>query len=148
MILEMIYTMLGPWSRPFIAWTIANPLPIGTFFTALLAFFAAGKWQLKRIDDRTKSMVIEGGRKALGENPQITAKELFEKLHPEWEMMLRETALFIPHRFELWPVPAAPQTVSERINFNSEWLGQYLWENGIKIRGGKPKKKSKQESQS
>lgn len=148
MILEIIYTMLGPWSRTFVAWTITNPVPIGTFFTAMLAFFATGKWQLKRIEDRTKSMAIEAGREALEENPQITAKKLFEKLRPEWEKMLRETAWFIPHRFEIWPIPAAPQAVSERINFNAEWLGQHLWENGIKIRGGKPKKKSKQEKQS
>lgn len=145
MILEIIYTILGPWSRTFIEWTSANPLPISAFFIALLAFFAAGKWQLKRIEDRTKSMVIEAGREALGENPQITAKELFEKLLPEWEKMLRETAWFIPHRLELWPIPAAPQTVSERINFNSEWLSQYLWENGINIGGDILKKKSNQE---
>lgn len=141
----IFFAMIGSWGRAVIGWALENPTPVGAFFTVWLVLFAASQWQLNRIKERTNILAIEQAQKQLGDNPSITVKQFYEALRPAWEQMVRASALFIPHRWELWPLPATPGIVEQRIDFSEEWLGEFLWLEEIKMRGAKPREDAPEE---
>jgi hypothetical protein len=59
--------------------------------------------------------------------------------------MVKSSAWFIPHRWELWPLPATPDIVQRRLDFTPEWLGEFLWLEEIKMRGAKPREDQPEE---
>ncbi|NIS83561.1 MAG: hypothetical protein GTO14_25945 [Anaerolineales bacterium] len=134
MILEFIKSLLGSWGRALLDFLQMNPEISTLIFSLWLAIWLAGKYQLQRIEKRTGTFVLENSQQALDENPRMTVKQLYALLYPKWCQMLRTTAWFVPHRWELWPLPATPKIVQERINFTPKWLKQYLKENGISFR--------------
>jgi hypothetical protein len=141
MLLEIFYSIIGNWARALLEWLQAHPtVPLAILVTWMIFFFT-GKYQLRRVESRTNDLVLESARQALEKNPQLSSKQMYELLYPQWRHMLQETAWFIPHRTEMWPVRASPELVSERINFTQEWLASHLWANGVKLKGAKPPKK-------
>jgi hypothetical protein len=142
MLLEIIYAIVGPWGRAAIEWMLANPVIVGAALFIWMGILFSGKAQLKRIESRTHSLVLEGARQYLEEDPRLTATHLYDRLYPQWRQMVRRSALFITHRWELWPLPAIPSIVRERIDFTPEWLDQYLRTQGFKVRGPGPRAKS------
>jgi hypothetical protein len=140
MLLEIFYSMIGNWARAVIEWFQTHPTITLTVFVIWTAVFFSGKYQLRRIESRTHDLVLEGARKALENNPQLSSKQMYELLYPQWTEMLGKTAWFVPHRLELWPIRATPDRVSERIDFTQEWLASHLWANGVKLKGAKPPK--------
>jgi hypothetical protein len=141
---ELLYTLIGSWGRAVIQWALANPVTVGLACGAWLAVIGSSKLQLKWLKDRTAEMTISSARIVLEKEPQLQIAKLYERLYPIWSDMVRKTAFFIPHRWEIWPVPATPKRVAERLEFSPEWLGEHLWANGIEVRGAAPKKKDKE----
>jgi hypothetical protein len=142
---EILYAMIGSWGRAVIQWALANPVAVGMACGAWLAVIGSSMLQLKWIKDRTGEMAIHAARAALEKEPQLSIKKLYERFYPVWTEMVRKTAFFIPHRWEIWPVRATPERVAERMAFSPEWLGEFLWENGIQVRGAAPKKEREEE---
>ncbi|MEJ2012686.1 MAG: hypothetical protein P8X64_10770 [Anaerolineales bacterium] len=142
---EMLYALIGSWGRAVIQWALANPVTVGLACGAWLAMIGASKLQLKWLKDRTAELALNSARAVLEKEPQIQVTKLYDRLSPVWTDMVRKTAFFIPHRWEIWPVPATPKRVAERLDFSPEWLGEYLWENGIEVRGATRKKSRKDE---
>ena len=136
---ELLYAMIGSWGRAVIEWALANPVQVGMACAAWLIVIGASKLQLKWIKDRTETLMLTTARGVLEANPRLPVDKLFDQLYPVWVEMVRKTALFIPHRWEVWPVPATPERVAGRLDFTPEWLGQHLLANGIEVRGVKPK---------
>ncbi len=126
MIQEMIYGVLGPWSRDVIGWGIANPIPVGFFLTVVLGFWIAGKYQLQKIEERTTIYVRENAKTPTGKQTQKSIEKFYEDIYPGWTKIVKETALFVPHRWELWPVRATPEHVKEHLDFTPEWIEQCL----------------------
>lgn len=137
---ELLYTLIGSWGRAVIQWALANPVTVGLACGAWLLVLGAGKLQLKRIKDRTENLMLASARSALETDPRLSIDKLYERLYPAWVEMVRKTAFFIPHRWEIWPMPATPKHVAGRLDFTPEWLGQHLLANGIRVRGVSPKK--------
>ncbi len=131
---EMIYAMLGQWSRVVVEWAIANPIPVGMFFTAILAMWIGGKYQFQRIEQGTEEYLLSQAPAKLAVNPNLSDRQLYENLYPGWADMVRKKAIFILHRWELWPIPATPDRVQERLGFTAEWMGEFLNENDIQVR--------------
>lgn len=128
---ELIYAMLGPWSKTAIEWAIANPLPVGIVSTTLLVIWLSGKYQLDRVEKKTKEYALNAAKEVLERNPDIDIEDLYDRIYPGWATMVTNTARFVPHRWELWPVPTDPEKVKDQIEFNPEWLSTYLAENGL-----------------
>jgi hypothetical protein len=140
MLLEIFYSLIGTWLRSFLEWIQAHPTVSISVLGLWMAYFFTAKYQLKRIEERTSAFVLENAQEVLAENPQLTSEQLYKNLYPSWCQMLRKTAWFIPHRFELWPVPATPERVRARINFTPEWLASHLWIHGTQLPGASPPK--------
>jgi hypothetical protein len=137
---ELLYTLIGSWGRAVIEWALANPVQVGLACGAWLIIIGASKLQLKWIKDRTESLMLTTASGFLEVNPRLPVDKLFDQVYPVWSEMVRKTALFIPHRWEVWPVPATPERVAGRLDFTPEWLGQHLLANGVEVHGVKPKK--------
>lgn len=142
---EMLYALIGSWGRAIIKWALANPIPVGMACGAWLAVIGASMLQLKWAKDRTAEMSLHLARSVLEKEPVLQINQLYERLYPIWAEMIRKTTYFIPHRWEIWPIRATPERVAERLEFSPEWLGTYLWEKGIEVRGASPKKKEVEE---
>jgi hypothetical protein len=139
---EILYAIVGPWGRAAIEWMLAHPLITGTGFLIWTVLLVAGKAQLRRIEARTLPLVFDESRQMLAEQPGLTAEELYDRLYPAWCRMVRRTAWFVPHRWEIWPLPASPRIVRDRIGFTPHWVVQRLSEQGIHLRGSRPKGKT------
>jgi hypothetical protein len=137
---ELLYTLIGSWGRAVIEWALVNPVQVGLACGAWLVIIGASKLQLKWIKDRTESLMLTTASGLLEVNPRLPVDKLFDQVYPIWSEMVRKTALFIPHRWEVWPVPATPERVAGRLDFTPEWLGQHLLANGVEVHGVKPKK--------
>jgi hypothetical protein len=137
----LFYAMIGKWGLAVIDFATNNPGVILAISGLWLSTFFLGKYQLNSIRTKTESWVLEAANRILVKTPGISINKLFDQLYPEWETHLRGSAYFIMHRWEIWPVPATPRFVKDRINFNPEWLGGFLWANGIKLPGSKAPEK-------
>ena len=141
MLLEIIYAIVGSWGRAAIEWMLANPAIVGAALLIWTLILLSGKAQLRRIERRTGLLVLEAARRALEEGLRPGVDQLYDRLYPQWCQMVRRSALFILHRWELWPLPATPSIVRRRIDFTPEWLDQYLRMHGFKVRGADPETK-------
>jgi hypothetical protein len=137
----ILYALIGNWGRAVIGWALENPVPVSLGFALWLSVFFLGKVQLKMIREKTEAWILTSSREILKKSGNITVEQLYKQLLPQWEQNVRGTALFIPHRWEIWPVPATPRFVKKRINFTPEWLGGFLWANGIKLPGARAPEK-------
>jgi hypothetical protein len=142
MLLEIFYAIVGSWGRTAIEWMLANPAIVGAALLMWIVTLLSGKAQLRRIKSRTGLLVLEMARQSLEEEPRPGVDQLYDRLYPQWCQMVRRSALFIPHRWELWPLPATPSIVRGRIDFTPEWLDQYLRTFGFEVRSPGPQAKS------
>lgn len=141
----IFFAMIGSWGRAVIRWALENPFTVGGFLTLWMVLFLSGTWQLNRIKERTSALSLREAKRLLKDNPEINIREFYNNVKPAWEQMVRDSALFIPHRWELWPIPATPEIVQERVDFTPEWLGEFLWLEKIKMRGAKQRKDAPEE---
>ena len=144
----LFYTMIGEWGLAVVDFATNNPGTILVLFGLWLVMFYLGKYQLKSIHKKTETWALESAQRLLSKTPDISVDKLYEQLYPEWAANLRGSAYFILHKWEIWPVPATPRFVKDRIDFTPEWLGGYLWANGLNVRGGKAPKEHEETSPS
>ena len=138
----LFYAMIGKWGLAVIDFATNNPGVILVIASLWLATFFLGRYQLNLIRTKTEAWVLESSKRILKETSGISLNKLYEQLYPGWEANLRGTAYFIMHRWEIWPVPATPRFVKDRINFTPEWLDGFLWANGIKLPGSQAPEKN------
>lgn len=100
-----------------------------------LIFLASGRIQLKKVKERTVALVLSEVKIALRKNPSLTIEAFYKLIYPQWCQMLKDTAKFIPHKSELWPMPASPDYVKDRIKFSPEVVGRFLANNEIVLEG-------------
>ncbi|MGA2083417.1 MAG: hypothetical protein ABSH53_22830 [Holophaga sp.] len=108
----------------------------GLVSAAWLVFYIFGRRQFSRVRQGTTELVLEQGRLAGQARPRPTVEGFFAQIQPAWRAMLRQRAWFIPHRTELFPVPAQPEVVARRLNFTPGWVGAYLRLNGVDLPAG------------
>ncbi|MGD0707016.1 MAG: hypothetical protein ABSA51_01035 [Anaerolineaceae bacterium] len=110
-----------------------------TLFVVLAAIWlivlAAGRYQLKKVKERTVELVLSEAKVELKKDPSLTIEGFYKFIYPKWCQMLKSTALFIPHKTELWPMPASPNYVKNRIRFLPEVVGLFLANNKIVLVG-------------
>ena len=136
---EILYGLVGDWGEAAIKWMVANPAIVGGVLLVWMGLLAAGKLQVRRIKDRTQSMVLDAANQRRDEGKGVGAKQLHRRLYPDWSEMVRHSALFVPHRLEMWPVPATPENVEHHVDFTPEWIYRFLSARGFRVHGAKPK---------
>ena len=112
-----------------------NPIFSFITFSIWLIFFVWGRAQFNRIKKLTQSIIVEEARIEIKKNKSITLKEFYDQIYPSWCDLVKKSIWFIPHKSELWPMPAKPDYVRKRIGFNHEWTARVLLENGIELKG-------------
>ncbi len=109
----------------------------GNFFAIVLGlwliFFLLGQYQMKQIKKKTVAIVLDHAKIYLNKYPAPNLLSFYNEIYPTWVEMVRSTAIFVPHKSELFPVPARPERLRESIHFSAEWVGAYLEKNGYKI---------------
>lgn len=139
MLQEILYGIVGDWGEAAIKWMLANPAIIAAALLVWMGLLGAGKYQVQRLRRRTESLVLAAAHQSRATGKGLGAKDLYRNLYPEWSAMVRHSALFIPHRLELWPVPASPARVQERIGFTPDWIHDFLTDQGFSVHGARTK---------
>jgi hypothetical protein len=98
-----------------------------------LVMFILGRWQFNRVKQYTTDMILEEARRKKSLNQYLTVEDLYQQLQPGWEEMIKKNAWFILHSTELFPVPAWPSIVKNRLKFTPAWMGAFLRLNGVKL---------------
>jgi len=133
MIEAFVRGMLGSLS-PVLDFLLENQVLVSSVFLVWLIIYGAGRYQLKRIEQRTIQLVVELGRKYAAENPRITSKTIYRRAYSRWAESLTRWAWFVPHRLDLWPVPVNADTVSQKFSFSPEWVAEVLRRHGVALR--------------
>jgi len=104
-------------------------------FSIWLILFVLGRAQFNKIKKLTQSVIVEKANVQIKEDKEIILKEFYKQIYPSWCDLVKKSIWFIPHKTELWPMPAKPDYVRDRIGFNQEWTARILLDNGIELKG-------------
>lgn len=143
---ELLYAILGPWGRAVIEWLLAHPAVLGSTLLVWLLLILWSEQSLRSVQSRTSAMALDVAREALFRDPDLNAGRIYDQLYPQWCDMVRKTARIIPHRWGLWPLPATPSNVRNRIGFTPRWLWGHLVANGVRPSGAAPETSQTTES--
>lgn len=128
MVRELVAQMLGGYGNTLLIFVASNPALLALVLVAWFGVMFAGNLQLRRVERETVQFVVRESARLLAANPTISARQLREALYPIWVAELRRWAWYVPHRWELWPVVAKPETVQRHFEFTPKWLHQVLSE--------------------
>lgn len=106
---------------------------IGILSALWVALYIAGRWQFSHAKQITTDLVLSEGRRANEIPNPPTVEALYLQIMPQWQSAIKQSIWFIPHKTELFPVPALPRIVQKRLNFTPSWVGAYLTLNGIHL---------------
>jgi len=95
-------------------------------FSIWLILFLWGRSQLNKIKDATAQLVLENIETAKKNNKNLTVDQYYQMLYPKFEAYVKANVKFVPHKTELFPMPAKPEYVKTRIHFTPEWVGAFL----------------------
>jgi hypothetical protein len=125
--------MLGPFAA-VLDYFSANPETLSLILLIWAVIYFLGLVQLKRIESKTTSLVLEHSLPLLQAEPELTPVDLYERIYPVWITELKGWKyLFIPHKHDLWPVSVTLEHVLAKIPFSSEWISKILTKNGIEL---------------
>ena len=102
-------------------------------FSIWLIFFFWSRAQFDKVKEATTSLVLANIGEAKKLNKSLNIDQYFEILYPKFEEIVKANAKFIPHKTELFPMPAKPLYVKTRMNFTPEWIGAILKLHGNSI---------------
>lgn len=98
-----------------------------------LVLFVTGRYQMNQIKRKTMGLVLDHAKIHLKKYPAPDLMSFYKEIYPTWEEMVRRTAIFVPHKSELFPVAARPEKMRDQIHFSAEWVGAFLEKNGYEI---------------
>jgi hypothetical protein len=138
MIMGWIRSMLGPLAV-IMDFFSAHPEILTAILAVWMLIYAIGRIQLALIQQKTARLVVELSRSLVAANPQVSLADLREQLLPPWlEELKTWKYLFIPHKYDFWPVPASVKNVQIKFPMPPDWLNRVLKTNGILLQGAPP----------
>lgn len=126
MFMEILYAMLGPWSRDFIPWIVEHPYVLAIVYLAWLILFWLGKHQVKRVEEFLTEWVRGEAKELKAQHIQPDPDQLYKRASHELKQNLPHLAWFIPHKTEMFPVPARLDIVEKKINLSPDWIRNAL----------------------
>lgn len=121
----LLRLMLGIFS-PVLDWLIAHQTVVTLLFAFILIVYALGKYQLSIVSRRTEQFVLSRFFEMKSVQPNITPEVFFKATYPEWESLIKTCGWFIPHKFDLWPVPINGKNVETKIGYSPEWIAALI----------------------
>jgi hypothetical protein len=138
MFMSWIRSMLGPFNA-VLDFFSAHPEALTAILVVWAAIYYAGYLQLKHIEAKTRRLVLEESRTRLQAQPGASARELFESVYPRWASEFKSWKyLYIPHRWELWPVRPTETNVRVKLSLSPDWVADLLAKNGITVATAEP----------
>ena len=126
--------MLGEWGDLALDFIQHNPTVVAAVLLVWMGLFAAGRWQLWRIRQESVKLVVAVAQELTATKPHLTSQELYERIYARWGERVGQWAWFVPHRLELWPVPATAQAVQQKFPFSPQWVAEVLRQHEIKLK--------------
>lgn len=111
-------------------------------FAVWILQFLLGRAQLNKITNSLTNMALKHIEEAKKENENLSVNQYYAYLLPQFEEIVKTKSKFIPHKTELFPIPATPDSVKKRINFTPEWLGAFMLINGYSLNANREQKKA------
>ena len=111
-------------------------------FTIWIILFLWGRSQFNKIKDATSKLILDNIEEVKKKNKNLTINQYYEMLYPKFEAIVKTNARFIPHKTEMFPMPAKPKYVKTRMNFTPEWVGAFLKLNGNPIIANRQQQKT------
>jgi len=133
MVDAFIRASLGPTFTPLYDFMLNHMGLVSLVLFFILAIYFAGVLQVRSIESKTMTMVLDASKKAIANKPHITSHGIYKQLFPQWEAKIKKWAWFVPHRLDLWPVPVSAANVQKKFNFSPEWISALLEQNGIHL---------------
>lgn len=119
---------------PIYDYILSHPAVITVVLGILVLFYLAGLFQLKIVEKKTREFILALAPDLIKEKPHITSSGIYKHVLPRWEIELKKwNVLFIPHRLDIWPVPANPKNLVSKMGFNPEWVRKLLEEEKFKL---------------
>lgn len=118
------------------------PLVSVIVFSIWIVLFLWGRSQFNKIKDATIKLILDNIDDALKTHENLTIDQYHELLSPQVDAIIQANAKFIPHKTELFPMPAKPSYVKSRMNFTPEWVGAILKLNGHAIKANSKQQKT------
>jgi hypothetical protein len=124
-------SMVGSWGGAVLDFMHKQPSAVAAVLMVWLVILAAGKLQLRRIEQKSVELAVATAQELLVSQPHLTLERLYDEVYARWRAAVSKWALFVPHRLELWPVPATVETVQQKLAFSPEWLAEVLRQQGL-----------------
>ncbi len=131
MLLEFFLSVLGKWSREVIRWFNENPLNLILVYGSWMLVWAAGKLQLRRNVVFLEQSILSLVRNSLHNGEKVNIETIYAIVEQNWRDKFHQLAWFVPHKSELWPIPARFEEVKSRIGFSTQWVSDYLTKNNL-----------------
>jgi hypothetical protein len=93
--------------------------------------FVAGTIQYRVLKKRTIQLILKYAQQAMDGGLDRSYESLYQALYPEWCVMVKKTAVFIPDKTELYPIPANVKNVKKRLIFTPRWVKDCLIDHKI-----------------
>jgi hypothetical protein len=133
MFMSWIRSMLGPFNA-VLDYFIEYPERLTILLLIWAVVYYAGYLQLKRIESRTKALILRESSAHLKTQPGASAQELYKAVYPLWTAEFKTWKyLYIPHRWDLWPVRPTVKNVTAKLALTTEWLAALLENNEISL---------------
>ncbi len=130
----LLRVMLGILS-PVLDWLIAHQTFVTVLFALILLVYALGRYQLGVAFHKTEEFVLKRFPELKAQNPNTTPESFFRETYPEWEALIKTCGWFVPHKFDLWPVPMSGKSVKDKIGYSPEWIAALLSRGGMEVDG-------------
>jgi hypothetical protein len=118
------------------------PLVSLIIFTLWILQFLLGRSQLNKITNRLTKIALDQIVETKKEKENLSVDQYYAHLYPQFVKIVKSNSKFIPHKTELFPMPATPDYVKKRINFTPEWLGAFMLINGHPLNANREQKKA------
>ncbi len=114
---------------PVYDYIMTHPVLVTLIFAVLVGLYLAGLFQLKHIEKMTRELVIALSPDLIKAKPHITSSGIYKHILPRWESELKKWHVyFIPHRLDIWPVPATAKNIISKMDFTPDWIKNVLQE--------------------
>lgn len=100
-------------------------IAIIVLFTWFL-FFLLGQYQLNRIKKKLFAKIDERVKTLEKAKQTDTLDSFYAHIFADWDTVVKSNAWFVLSANELYPVPANPQRLKDRLKLTPAWLSAYL----------------------
>ncbi len=109
-----------------INWFGENPIYLSLICLVWLLLWGAGKIQFHKNIQYLRDATSSVTKQLISEGKEVNIHIIYQTVYQQWQQRIEHLSWFIPHRYELWPIPAKIEELKNRIGFSPEWVEEFL----------------------